>query len=53
MGCRELIQLVTVSKDTTLKVWSLNVAEKTLTSIRTEIAHEKDINCAQSHLMVV
>ena len=41
----ELSQLVTVSKDTTLKVWSLNIADKTLTSIRTEIAHEKDFNC--------
>jgi len=38
-------QLVTVSKDTTLKVWSLDTSARSLASIRTEIAHEKDINC--------
>ena len=38
-------QLVTVSRDTTLKVWSLDTSARSLTSLRTEIAHEKDINC--------
>ena len=36
---------MTVSKDTTLKVWSLDTSARSLASIRTEIAHEKDINC--------
>ena len=35
--------VVTVSADTTLKLWS--VAEDSLVSVRTEIAHDKDINC--------
>eukprot|EP00092_Neocalanus_flemingeri_P090038 GFUD01114021.1.p1 GENE.GFUD01114021.1~~GFUD01114021.1.p1 ORF type:complete len:465 (-),score=190.35 GFUD01114021.1:10-1404(-) len=38
-------QLVTVSKDTTLKVWSLDTEARSMSSLRTEIAHEKDINC--------
>jgi len=38
-------QLVTVSKDTTLKVWSLDIEARSMSSVRTEIAHEKDINC--------
>ena len=38
-------RLYTVSKDTTLKVWTLNMEEGKMASTRTEIAHEKDINC--------
>ena len=37
--------VVSVSADTTLKVWSLNTETGTMVSTRTEIAHEKDINC--------
>ena len=35
--------LVTVSADTTLKLWT--VTGTSLVSVRTEIAHDKDINC--------
>ena len=37
--------VVSVSADTTVKMWSVNTETKTLVSVRTEIAHEKDINC--------
>ena len=37
--------VVSVSADTTVKVWSVNMEAGTMVSTRTEIAHEKDINC--------
>jgi len=38
-------QLVTVSKDTTLKLWTVDLEGGTMATVRTEIAHDKDINC--------
>lgn len=38
-------QLYSVSKDTTLKVWNIDMEDKKLSSLKTEIAHEKEINC--------
>merc|ERR1719330_912813 len=37
--------LVSVAKDTTMKMWSLDFEKKEMCSVRTEVAHEKDINC--------
>jgi len=37
--------LVSVAKDTTIKMWSVDLEKKEMTSVRTEVAHEKDINC--------
>lgn len=37
--------VVSVSADTTLKMWSVDTEAGSMTSVRTEIAHDKDINC--------
>ena len=37
--------VVSVSADTTLKIWSLDTEQGLMTSVRTEIAHQGNINC--------
>ncbi|XP_023345007.1 transducin beta-like protein 3 [Eurytemora carolleeae] len=37
--------LYSVSKDTTVKFWNVNYEAGQMSSLRTEIAHEKEINC--------
>jgi WD40 repeat protein len=34
-------RLVSVSKDTTIKIWTIDYASATMASIRTEIGHDK------------
>jgi len=43
--CQSINQLYSVSKDTTLKAWKIDYDTDTMSSVRTEIAHEKDVNC--------
>jgi len=42
---QSLNQLYSVSKDTTVKSWRLDYDNRQMVSVRTEIAHEKEINC--------
>jgi len=37
--------ILSVSKDTTIKVWNVDYDTEQISSTRTEIAHEKEINC--------
>jgi len=38
-------KLYSVSKDTTVKCWNIDYDKATMSSLRTEIGHDKEINC--------
>jgi len=38
-------RVITVSKDTTVKSWNIDYEKEQMSSFRTEIGHEKEINC--------